>query len=55
MNLLEATGIAGMDGRMGFADTRKYVHTFFDIYLRGSSKGTFYQTPLIPAARFERK
>lgn len=55
MNLLVATGIAGMDGRTGLADTRQYVRTFFDIYLRGSSKGAFYQTPLMPAARFERK
>jgi predicted dienelactone hydrolase len=55
MDALVATGISGLDGRTGLADTRQYIRTFFDITLRGASRGTFYQTPLISAARFERQ
>lgn len=55
MKLLMATGISGMDGRTGLADTRQYVSTFFDIYLRGAPREGFYLTPLMPAARLEGK
>ena len=55
INLLVTTGIAGMDGPTGLADTRQYIRTFFDIHLRGAPRGTFYQAPLMPAARLEIK
>ncbi len=55
MILLVATGIVGMDGRTGLADTRQYVRAFMGIYLRGAPQGASYQTPLMPAARFYRK
>jgi hypothetical protein len=42
-----------MEGRIGLADTEQYIRTFFDIYLRGASRGTFFQVPLMPVAQIE--
>ena len=35
IGLLRIFGFAGLDGRRGLAITAEYVHTFFDVYLKG--------------------
>jgi len=34
--LLHIFGFGGLAGRRGFAITAEYVHTFFDVYLKGA-------------------
>jgi predicted dienelactone hydrolase len=36
INLLRIAGFARLDGRRGLAITAEYVHTFFDVYLKGA-------------------
>ncbi len=40
LTLLRKFGIVGLDGRRGLAITADYVHTFFDVYLKGAPAGS---------------
>lgn len=35
IELVRFAGFGGLDGRCGLAITAAYVHTFFDVYLKG--------------------
>jgi hypothetical protein len=36
IGLLHILGVSGLEGRRGLAITSEYVHTFFDVYLKGA-------------------
>jgi pimeloyl-ACP methyl ester carboxylesterase len=51
--LLRLFGVGGLEGRRGLAITAEYVHTFFDVHLKGAPAGLLNKPPqLYPEVQF---